>query len=302
MITAVAKSFIDSEPAREPVCALALSLSNSSLMHGRTPPRLIVVCVAMLLVSAKSYAQTRLLADGIASKAFEGALAPFPSAEKLSYDIEWRLIYAGSAQLTLAPKPGEPRKWDSQLRVESGGLVSKLYTLEDTYNIGMDDGFCTAATHLDSVEGKRHHETRVVYDHTRGKASSVERDLNKGIVIKSSEVEIPACAIDAISGLYKLRIDKLEPGESRQVPMSDGKKTAWVRVEAQDREQVKIKAGTFDTIRYEVSLFNGALYSRKGDMSVWLTDDAHRLPVQIRARMSFPIGSITFELTKDEHP
>jgi hypothetical protein len=65
---------------------------------------------------------------------------------------------------------------------------------------------------------------------------------------------------------------------------------------------VKIKAGTFETIRYEVSLFNGVLYPRKADLFVWLTDDAHRLPVQVRARMSFPVGTITFELVKDEHP
>jgi hypothetical protein len=51
-----------------------------------------------------------------------------------------------------------------------------------------------------------------------------------------------------------------------------------------------------------VFLFNGALYPRKADLFVWLTDDSHRLPVQIRARMSFPVGTITFELTKDEHP
>jgi hypothetical protein len=86
------------------------------------------------------------------------------------------------------------------------------------------------------------------------------------------------------------------------VPMSDGKKTASVKVEAQGRETVKIKAGTFNTIRYEVFVFNGVLYSRKADLFVWLTDDAHRLPVQLRARMSFPVGTITFELTKDEHP
>jgi hypothetical protein len=105
-----------------------------------------------------------------------------------------------------------------------------------------------------------------------------------------------------VAGRYKLRMDKLEPGQSRQVPMSDGKKTAFVRVEAESREQVKIKAGTFQTIRYEVFLFNGALFPRRADLYVWLTDDAHRLPVQIRARMSFPVGMITFELTKDEHP
>jgi hypothetical protein len=271
-------------------------------MPGRLPPRLVGVFLALLLIPADSHPQSVLLADGISSKAFEGALAPFPSAENLSYDIEWRLIYAGSAQMRLTPKPGDSRKWDSELRIESGGMVSKLYRLEDTYKVGMDAGFCTATTHLDAVEGKRHRETEVVYDHTRGKASYVERDLIKNAVIKSSEVEIPPCAIDAVAGLYKLRLDKLEPGQSTQVPMSDGKKTASVRVQAQGRETVKIKAGTFNTIRYEVFVFNGVLYSRKADLFVWLTDDAHRLPVQLRARMSFPVGTITFELTKDEHP
>src|SRR5579859_7923096 len=115
-------------------------------MPGRLPPRLIGVSLALLLAPSNSHPQSLALADGISAKAFEGALAPFPSAEKLSYDIEWRLIYAGSALLTLVPNPGDPRKWDSQLRVESGGLVSKLYTLQDTYNVGMDENFCTAAT------------------------------------------------------------------------------------------------------------------------------------------------------------
>jgi hypothetical protein len=271
-------------------------------MLGRLPPRLIGACLALLLMASDSRSQSAALADSIPYKGFEGSLAPFPSAEKLSYDIEWRLIYAGSAHMILAPKPGDPSKWDSQLRIESGGLVSKLFRLEDTYKVGMQDGFCTAATYLDAIEGKRHRDTKVVYDHTRGKASYVERDLDKNTVINTSEVDIPACTLDALAGLYKLRIDKLEPGQSKEVPMSDGKKAAYARVEAQAREQVKIKAGTFDTIRYEVFLFNGVLYSRKADLFVWLTDDAHRLPVQIRARMSFPVGTITFELTKDEHP
>jgi hypothetical protein len=270
-------------------------------MPGRLPPRLVGVCVALLVLPRDSRPQAVLLADGISAKAFEGATAPFPSAERLSYDIEWRLIYAGSAHMTLEPKPGDPRKWDSVLRIESGGLVSKLYRLEDIYTVSMENGFCTSSTHLNAIEGKRRRDTKVVYDHTRGKASYVERDLDKNTVIKTSEVEIPPCALDAMAGLYKLRIDKLEPGQSKQVPMSDGKKSVNVRVEAQAREQVKIKAGTFDTIRYEVFLFNGVLYQRKADFFVWLTDDAHRLPVQLRARMSFPVGTITFELVKDEH-
>jgi len=267
-------------------------------MPGRIPPRLIGACLALLLIPTDSHPQSVLMADGISSKAFEGGVGAVSLAEKLSYDIEWRLIYAGSALLSLGPSREIPASGIRSLRVESGGLVSKLYTLQDIYNVGMDDGFCTASTQLDAIEGKRHRNIKVAYDHARGKASSVERDLNKNAIIKSSEVEIPPCAMDVVAGLYKLRMDKLEPGQNRQVPMSDGKKTALVRVEAQSREQVKIKAGTFQTIRYEVFLFNGALYPRKADLFVWLTDDAHRLPVQIRARMSFPVGMITFELTK----
>jgi hypothetical protein len=271
-------------------------------MPGRFPPRLVGASLALLLTATQTHPQSVLLADGISYKALDGALAPFPSAEKLSYDIEWRLIYAGSAELSLTPKPGEPGQWESQVHVESGGLVSKLYKLDDNYRSAMDGGFCTARTQLDSIEGKRHHDTKVVYDRARGKASYTERDVNKNSVVKTSEVEIPACAMDVAAGLYKLRIDKLEPGQSMQAPMSDGKKSAMVRVEAQAREEVKIKAGTFHTIRYQVYMFDGVLYPKKGDLFVWLTDDAHRLPVQIRARMSFPVGSITLELQKDEHP
>jgi hypothetical protein len=273
-----------------------------NLMPGRIPPRLIGAYLALLLVPLKSHTQSLALADGLSAKPFEGSLAPFPSAEKLSYDIEWRLIYAGSAHLDLEPKPGDPHRWDSQLHVESGGMVSKLYRLEDNYNISMQDGFCTSATYFNALEGNRHRETRVVYDHSRGKASYVERDLEKNAVVKTSEVEISPCSIDVVAGLYKLRMDHLEPGQSLSVPMSDGKKSVNVRVEGQAREQLKIKAGTFNTIRYEIFLFNGVLYPRKADLFIWLTDDAHRLPVQIRARMSFPIGNITFELVKDEHP
>jgi hypothetical protein len=43
------------------------------------------------------------------------------------------------------------------------------------------------------------------------------------------------------------------------------------------------------------------VYSRAGRVFVWLTDDERRLPVQIRLRMNFPLGTVTLELEKEEH-
>jgi hypothetical protein len=72
------------------------------------------------------------------------------------------------------------------------------------------------------------------------------------------------------------------------------------KVEAQQREDVKTPLGTFKTVRYEIYLFNGALYQRSAHLNIWMTDDRRRLPVQIRVRMTFTIGTITLTLDKHE--
>jgi hypothetical protein len=97
-----------------------------------------------------------------------------------------------------------------------------------------------------------------------------------------------------------MRTLNLEPGQSAQIPVSDGKKSVMVKVDAQAREDVKTPIGTFKTIRYEVGLFNGVLYQRAAHVNVWLTDDRRRLPVQIKVRMTFTIGTITMTLDKHE--
>jgi hypothetical protein len=231
-----------------------------------------------------------------------GSLQAFPSAETLHYGIEWRLITAGKAELRIEPSrnPGA-QEWQAKVHIESAGLVSKLYKLDDNYAVMLENQFCATGSNLDAFEGKKHRSTKVTYDAARGRATYIERDLLKNTTAVTKETEIPPCVSDVIGGLYKLRTMHVSPGQSVVIPTSDGKKTAQVRIEAQEREDVKTTLGSFKTIRYEAFIFNGVIYARKASMLVWLTDDARRLPVRIRARMSFPIGSITLDLEKEEH-
>ena len=165
----------------------------------------------------------------------------------------------------------------------------------------MEGDFCAVSTTLDAMERTRHRETKVIYDYSKGKASYVERDLIKNSVMKTAEVDIPSCTHDIVGALYKLRTLKLEPGQSTQMALSDGKKSVSARIEAQQKEEIKTEAGTFNTTRYEAYVFGGVLYARKAQLLIWVSDDARRLPVQIRVRLSFPIGTITLELEKEEH-
>jgi hypothetical protein len=227
-------------------------------------------------------------------------ISSLPPTETLYYTIDWRLFTAGKAKLefttTSAPKPGA----QVSLHLQSVGFVSKLFKVEDDYNSALNAGLCAQTSYMTSREGSRQRETRITFDSEAKRASYLERDQLKNTVVLQQETDIPPCVHDMPGGLFFIRTLNLEPGQSAQVPVSDGKKSVMARVEAQQREDVKTPEGTFKTIRYEVYLFNGVLYKRPAHLNMWLTDDRRKLPVQIRVRMQFTIGTINLLLEKHE--
>jgi Protein of unknown function (DUF3108) len=226
-----------------------------------------------------------------------------PARETLQYNIEWRLITGGKARLdwSVTPGPsGSARSWQANLHLESVGLISKFFRVDDYYSSVLNPALCVQSAQFTSSEGNRQREVKMTFDAETRKASYLERDRAKNTTLLSQETEIPPCTHDVVGGLYYLRTLTLEPGQSVQVPVTDGKKSVIAKIEAQQREDVKTPEGTFKTIRYELFLFNNVLYRRSAHLYVWLTDDARKLPVQIRVRMTVTIGTITLTLEKHE--
>jgi hypothetical protein len=231
------------------------------------------------------------------------ASADAPSGrEILNYQIEWRLIMAGSARLTSTSMPHSAvAANDVRLHLESEGLVSRLFHVNDDYTASLGQNLCAQNSFMTAHEGSRNRETRVTYDAQAHKALYVEKDLNKNSTIMH-DVDIPPCVHDLIGGLMVLRTLPLEPGKTVQIPISDGKKFVEVKVESQRREDLNTAMGMRKTIRYEIFVFDNVLYKRSGHLHVWLTDDNIRLPVQLQVRLQFTIGTITLKLEKDEKP
>jgi Protein of unknown function (DUF3108) len=224
-----------------------------------------------------------------------------PAKETLDYAIEWRLFTAGKAKVELTPTGGAKPGLQAKLRLESTGIVSKLFKVEDDYLAALDPNYCAQTLQMTTHEGNRQRETKVTFDPETKKATYLERDLAKNnATVLAQETDIPACVHDVLGGLFYIRTLNLEPGQTAQIPVSDGKKSVMVKVEAQAREEVKTPEGTFKTIRYEIYLFNGVLYKRPAHLSLWVSDDRRRLPVQIRVRMTFTIGTILLQLEKHE--
>jgi hypothetical protein len=221
-----------------------------------------------------------------------------PAKETLYYNVEWRLITAGRAKLEWIHEPHGD--WQANLRLESVGLVSTFYKVEDNYSANLNPATCAESVQMTSHEGSRWRESKITFDAATHRASYLERDRLRNATLLQHEIEIPACVHDVLGGLYFLRTLNLEPGQSVMVPVSDGKRSVMAKVEAQTREDIKTPEGVFHTICYEAYLFNNVLYRRPAHVHVWLSDDRRKLPVQIRVRMQFTIGNITLLLQKHE--
>jgi hypothetical protein len=211
------------------------------------------------------------------------APAVLPARETLDYTVEWRLVTAGKARIVWSATPRHANSpnpgWQADLHLESTGLVSKLFKVNNDYVSNLESDLCSSGSYLKSEEGSRHKETRVTFDRETRKAEYLEKDLDKKAVVNAHEIDIPPCVHDVLGGLYSLRTVNLQPGQATQTP-----------------------AGAFKTVRYEAFLFNDVLYRRYGHLYFWLTDDARKVPVQIRVRLQFTIGTITLQLEKEEKP
>lgn len=216
------------------------------------------------------------------------------ATESFSFQVEWRLIRAGDVRFTLNhPKSAE-------INIRSAGLLNSLYRVNDVYSATFGPGYCIASTHLEAQEGRRRRDTKVVFDSEKKKLTYLERDLIKNAIAVSKEMDAPECVHDAAGGLQKLRELRLDPGKTAEIPFTDGKKVVMAKVEALSRERVQTSAGDFPCVKYEAYLFNGVVYTRKGRIFFWLSDDNRRLPVQVKVQLPFYVGTITLQLEKNQ--
>lgn len=221
----------------------------------------------------------------------------FPFPEKLTYRVEWRLVTAGTATVDLSRAGSEA--WQTNLDIESAGLVTRLYKVLDTYRLTSDSKFCSTGSVLDAQEGKRHTITSLAFEVNRSLVRYEERDLVKNSN-NQKELNVPPCTREIVGALAALRTVPIEPGKSVTFSVTDGKKLANARIEAQGRESVALNGKTYQTIRYEVFVFDNVLYKRKGRLFIWISDDGERIPVQFKLQLGFPIGNITVLLDKQQ--
>ena len=216
----------------------------------------------------------------------------FPVGQTYVYGAVWRVFNAGIAKLRME-KAGQENRIVAT--ADAAGTISLLYHVQDRLEsfFGPSD-FCSHNTSRHIEEGFRRVESNITFDYPRGKAVLDHKNIKKK-ESKHEEHDIPACVTDMLSSVYYVASLPLLSGKTYSFPINDGGATLTVLAHVEEREQVKTPAGTFKTIRVQPETASGALRD-KGKIWVWYSDDAARIPVQMRARMAW--GTLTFSLLR----
>ena len=70
----------------------------------------------------------------------------------------------------------EPAGWQVNIHIESSGLVSKLFRVEDDYSANLNKSLCAESSQLRAHEGNRVRETKIIFDSAAQKATTSKRD------------------------------------------------------------------------------------------------------------------------------
>jgi len=218
----------------------------------------------------------------------------YPNGQTYVYSVEWHLFSAGTASVKLGLDAGQQHV---TAIANSAGVANALYKVQDHFEAFFDPRtFCSQRVSKHTEEGSHSRQSELRFDYSRNKSVLDEKNLKTGEQ-KHVENDLPGCVSDVVTGFYYVASLPLQPGNTYTFPVNDGNKTTEVRARVEARDQVKVPAGAFQTLRVRAEATSGALQGR-GTVWAWFTDDANHTPVQMRSKLGW--GTLMFRLQRIE--
>ena len=212
------------------------------------------------------------------------SVCAFTIPEKFVYDLTWMGIKAGTATLEIVDNNGglkiistaQSASWVSIFYTVDDRIVSTLFKNEAFSVIGQPKSY-----RVKIREGRHRRDKEVVFDYKQKKATYFDY-LKK----KEKTYDIPSFVFDPLAGFYHLRTLDLSIGEQASVTIFDSKKVWDVDVEILRRETIKLPQGSFNTIVVKPVMKSEGIFFSKGDIFIWLTDDAKHIPVKMQTKVA----------------
>ena len=170
------------------------------------------------------------------------------------------------------------------------GLTARVYSLYfkvdsllDCYTLVAQRGS------VYSQEGKRTRMKSLRFDQQQHTA---EFEMRTSTVMKAT-IAVPPATEDGLGAIYALRAMPLEAGARLTIPVTDSGDSYVVNLVVEARETISTPLGSLPAWRVRPTVFDDHGRLVGGAMTIWISDDARRLPLKLSAQVA--VGA--FELT-----
>ncbi len=212
----------------------------------------------------------------------------FNVPEKFEYDLTWTGIKAGKATLEVTDAGAHIKIVST---AQSAKWVSVFYTVDDrvesTFSKNPGSKFSGHPVNykLKIREGRHRRDKEVIFQQAAGKATYIDHINNE-----RHDFDVPPLVFDPLSSFFHVRTLDLTVGTPVYVAIFDSKKVWSVEVQVLRKEKISLPKWTVDTIVVRPLMQSEGIFYKKGDIYIWLTDDAKRIPVKMETKVA--IGSV----------
>lgn len=267
----------------------------------------ILIILSILCVSFFAQSVDKALPSNINKTLSSNAdkILPYKVGESLEYEGKYsKLILRGIDIAVLnfdVEKVPDSRNFIVKAEAKSQGGLIKLFNIKFQQTIESTiDGknLQILKTSKRDEQDERIRVSEALFNYNEKKVSYIESDPNNTAspprVVASS---IESKTQDIISAIYMLRFAPLVVGETFEMTVSDSGLVYKIPVRVTKREERKSILGEKWCFRVEPEVFGkDRLIDKEGDMVIWITDDADRIPV--RANLNTGFGKIVVKLKK----
>lgn len=226
----------------------------------------------------------------------------FTKGEKISYLVHYGFINAGEAVVKV-DKNFHTINGNSCYRVDVEGKTVGVFAwttdVDDKWSSYIDRQKHIPRKFYRKIKENRYRkEETILFDHA-GKQANVKYKKRDDAAWIKKEYPIPTNVQDMISGYYFLRrvnYEKLTKNEIIQMDAFFEDSVYDFKVRYIGKETIKTKIGKKETFVMSPIMPENGIFSGKESIKIWMSADADRIPLKIRADMF--IGGIEVDVTE----
>jgi len=222
--------------------------------------------------------------------------SPLPfHGETMKFSVGWEFVNAGTATMNFRNKGSDGYRIDTDARTNS--FFDMLKKVRDSITSeGLFVNGKPQSTLFDLVQNERNYHAKKRTDFL-WKENKVNYTQNG----KVDSYEVPAGHLNVMDAFFLTRTLPVKKGEVLKVPVFDSRKKYEIEVRLLKKEMLRTPWGKVaECLVIEPKLKSEGIFTSVGTMKVWLTNDEHRIPLKMTAKIK--IGRIIARLTSYQPP